>query len=92
MAKSILKDSEIESIAKAMLPAVLKLAKANMRCTGKMRRMMGATKLEKKTLIESSVEAAMDAYEPDRVLLDVSDPVIQRLFKLADAELSREVQ
>lgn len=77
----------IELLARAMTGDIVKLAKANYRC------IYGNNKPvrhEKKAARESAVDAAMDAYEPHRILLDeIGARVIERLFKLADIELNR---
>jgi hypothetical protein len=77
----------IELLARAMAPDIVRLAKANYRSIGKHRKLMGASPLELKTAAEATVEAAMDAYEPHRILLDeIGDKTIARLFKLAELE------
>ena len=74
------KQQAVDLLAQAMVGSIVKLAKENLKVRG--------IKNPTKTELSLAVEAAMDAYEPHRVLLDeISDKVIDKLFKQADHRL-----
>jgi hypothetical protein len=76
------KNQAIKLVAQTLVPEIVKLAKANLDCTGWARESSHAMRME------VAVDAAMDAYDIHRVLMEeLANKIIQMVARLAQKEL-----